>query len=71
MVVRLLKVVEGRLGGRVSGEDMDGKQNLPDLLVGIWVGGDIGVEEDVDNDLVWVWLGKLCCGMLGDFIVLL
>ena len=61
-------MVEGRLGGRVSGEDMDGKRNLPDLLVGMWVGGDIGVEEDVDKDL---GLGKLCCGVLGDFIVLL
>ena len=34
MVVRLLKVVEGRLDGRVSGEDKDGKRNLPGLLVG-------------------------------------
>ena len=68
MVVRLLKVVEGRLGGRVSGEDMDGKRNLP----GLWVGGDIGVLEDVDNDLVWVVLGRVCGGalVLGDSIVL-
>ena len=64
-------MVEGRLGGGVSGEDMDGKWNLSNLLVGIWVGGDTGMEEDVDNDLVWVRLRKLCCGVLGDFIVLL
>jgi hypothetical protein len=69
MVVRLLSVVEARLGGRVRGEDIDGKRNLPGLLVGMWVGGDIGVEEDVDSDLVCVGLRKLC-GVLGDFIVL-
>ena len=71
-MVRLLKVVEGGLDVRVSlrGEDMDGKRNLPGLLVGMWVGGDIGVEKDFDNNLAWVGLGKLC-EVLGDFIVLL
>ena len=64
-------MVEGRLDVRARGEDMDGKRNLPGLfVVGMWVGGDIGVEEDVDNDLVWVGMGKLR-GVLGDFTVLL
>ena len=50
LVVRLLKVVEGRLDCRDSGEE----QNFPGLLVSVCIDGDIWVVEDVDNDLVWI-----------------